>query len=144
MAQVHLVKLCVGAESVEDLEAWQFARRASDPLTPLRHVTRMRPRRAAELLDGGSLYWVFKGLILARQPILSLDDVHGEDGITRCGIALGPDVIRTESRPRRPFQGWRYLTPADAPADLRQETRSTAPLPSALSSALAEIGVLEA
>lgn len=144
MGHIHLVKLCVGAEKVEDLEDFQTARRAAAPQATLRHVTRMWPRRESELLSGGSLYWVFKGLILARQTVLGLDEVMGDDGVARCGIVLDPKVIRTESRPRRPFQGWRYLSPADAPPDLRAGKPDEAALPPALSSALAEIGVLEA
>ena len=145
MSAVHLVKLCVGAENVEDLEAWQAQRLAEAPSQPLRHVTRMWPRREAEILAGGSLFWVFKGLILARQRITGLGEVTGEDGILRCGIALDPAVIRTEARPRRPFQGWRYLEPADAPPDLVAGRAISEPsLPPALSAALAEIGVLQA
>ncbi|MCT8159695.1 DUF1489 domain-containing protein [Pseudoruegeria sp. SHC-113] len=139
---VNLVKLCVGAEAVEDLEGWQAARRAADPDFELRHVTRMWPKREAELLAGGSLYWVFKGMILARQRILRLDEVIGEDGIRRCGIVLDPDVVRTAAVPRRPFQGWRYLAPADSPPDLRARAAQEEALPPELSAALAEIGVL--
>ena len=76
----------------------------------------MWPKRADELLNGGSLYWVFKGMILARQTVLRLEEVPGEDGITRCGIVLGKDIIRTEPVPRRPFQGWRYLAPCERTA----------------------------
>ncbi|WP_085868842.1 DUF1489 family protein [Pseudoruegeria aquimaris] len=139
---VNLVKLCVGADAVEDLEAWQAARRAGDPGHVLRHVTRMWPKREAELLAGGSLYWVFKGVILARQRILRLDEVIGEDGIRRCGIVLDPEIVRTAAAPRRPFQGWRYLAPADSPPDLPAGRPREEALPAELSAALAEIGVL--
>ncbi|MEP2784599.1 MAG: DUF1489 domain-containing protein [Pseudoruegeria sp.] len=139
---VNLVKLCVGAERVEDLEAWQTQRREDDPAHVLHHVTRMWPKRESELLNGGSLYWVFKGMILARQPILKLDEVIGHDGIRRCGIALSPDIIRTTAAPRRPFQGWRYLKPQDAPPDLRAGKAAEQVLPPELSAALAEIGVI--
>ncbi len=118
MTQLHLLKLCVGADTVEDLLDWQAARRAEAPDRPLAHVTRMRPRRESELLDGGSLYWVFKGLVLARQPILGLEPREGADGVRRCALLLDPAVVRTESQPRRAFQGWRYLRPEDAPRDL--------------------------
>jgi hypothetical protein len=101
----------------------------------------MWPRRESELLNGGSLYWVVKGAILCRQRIVQLDRVEGQDGILRCGIILDPKVIRTEAAPRRPFQGWRYLTPEDAPRDLRASRETESSLPAALSQALAEIGV---
>lgn len=138
---INLVKLCVGADSVEDLIAWRDARKAQDPGHVSRHVTRMWPKREAELLNGGSLYWVFKGVILARQRVLRLEEVIGHDGIRRCGIVLDEKLIRTQPAPRRPFQGWRYLTPGDAPADLPQTRRNETPLPPELSAALAEIGV---
>jgi len=138
---VNLVKLCVGAERVEDLIDWQAERRAALPDGLPRHVTRMWPKRAAELLDGGSLYWVFKGVILARQSVLRLDEVTGEDGITRCAIVLDPEVIRTEAVPRRPFQGWRYLEADAAPRDLPAARAQEDDLPPQLMAALAEIGV---
>ena len=138
---INLVKLCVGAERVEDLEAWQIARAGGRPGYEPRHVTRMWPKREAELLNGGSLYWVFKGLILARQRVLRLDEVIGEDGIRRCGIVMDAQVVRTESVPRRAFQGWRYLTPQDAPADLTLARQDEDELPHELSAALAEIGI---
>jgi hypothetical protein len=139
---VNLVKLCVGADAVEDLAIWQAQRRASDPDATLRHVTRMWPKRSAELLNGGSLYWVFKGVILARQRIISLDKVVGDDGISRCGIALDSEIMRTRPAPRRPFQGWRYLSMDDAPADLPKGGEAQQELPAELDRALSEIGVL--
>lgn len=100
----------------------------------------MWPRRAEEVLDGGSLYWVFKGLILARQRIGDLQPVTGEDGVTRCAIVLEPELIRTEAVPRRPFQGWRYLPGPEAPADLA-EGDGISELPGELRRALADFGV---
>ncbi|WP_432449107.1 DUF1489 family protein [Aliiroseovarius marinus] len=139
---INLVKLCVGAEKVEDLTAWQAMRMGASGQPNPRHVTRMWPKREAELVDGGSLYWVFKGLILARQQVLRLEEVIGDDGIRRCALVLSPDVIRTESQPRRAFQGWRYLTPADAPRDLPDGGQSDdTPLPHDLAAALADIGI---
>lgn len=138
---VHLIKLCVGAEKVDDLIDWQASARAKGPDGLPRHVTRMWPKRSDEILNGGSIYWVFKGIVLARQRILRLDEVIGEDGIRRCGIVLNTQVHRTEAAPRRPFQGWRYLTPEDAPADLSSITRREETLPPTLELALAEIGV---
>lgn len=142
-AHLHLIKLCVGTESVDDLVAWQrevAARNAgAGRVARPTHVTRMWPRRAAELLDAGSLYWVFKGLVLGRQRILGLEARDGEDGIRRCAIALDPEVVRTMPQPRRPFQGWRYLRPEDAPRDV---AAGVADLPPGLMASLAEIGVL--
>lgn len=140
--QLHLIKLCVGAEQVRDLTDWQASPRAKGPDGRPRHVTRMWPKRADEVLDGGSLYWVFKGLVLCRQRILRFDEVIGGDGIRRCGIVLDPEAIAVTAAPRRPFQGWRYLPAEDAPRDLPKGRESEAPLPPEMQSALADLGVL--
>ncbi|MFN0115881.1 MAG: DUF1489 family protein [Paracoccaceae bacterium] len=135
---IHLLKLSVGSVSVEDHATWQadhFAGR--NPV----HVTRMWPRREAEVLAGGSLYWVIKGLVLCRQRILALEERRGADGILRCALELDPALFRTEPQPRRAFQGWRYLDPKDAPRDLRAGRTTADPLPPQLLSALAEIGL---
>jgi len=139
---INLVKLCVGCDSVEDLALWQAARAAGDPGYEPRHVTRMWPKREDELLAGGSLYWIIKGNILVRQQLIRLDEVIGEDGIRRCGLVLGRDLIRTQPAPRRPFQGWRYLKPEEAPPDLPKGRENEEPLPAELSARLAEIGIL--
>ena len=139
---LNLVKLCVGADSIADLAAWQAQTRAQGADGLPRHVTRMWPRRQDELLDGGSLYWVIGGAILARQRILRLDPVTREDGIARCGIVFAPELVRTCVTPRRPFQGWRYLAGADAPADLADGGATADDLPVPLARALADIGVL--
>lgn len=141
MEHVNLLKLCVGAEKVEDLLDWQASARAKGPDGLPRHVTRMWPKREAELLSGGSIYWVFKGIVLARQRILRFNEVRGADGILRCGLVLEPRVHRTEAQPRRAFQGWRYLDPADAPRDLPAARGDEPNLPPDLQAALAEIGV---
>ncbi|GAB4382434.1 DUF1489 family protein [Albidovulum sp.] len=138
---VHLVKLCVGVDSVEDLLAWHAGHPSPLPGGARRHVTRMWPKREAELLDGGSLYWVIRGAILCRQRILRLDEVDRGDGIRRCGLILDPEVIRTEAAQRRPFQGWRYLAPEAAPRDLPRRRAADPALPEALALALAEIGL---
>ncbi len=138
---IHMVKLCVGIDSVEHLQDYRARMRAKGAPDPPRHVTRMWPRREAELLNGGSLYWVIRGVIQARQRILRLDEVIGEDGIRRCGIIMDPEIIRTTAAPRRPFQGWRYLTPSDAPPDLAKACGQETNLPPEMASALAEIGV---
>ena len=137
---LNLIKLCVGAEGVQDLVDWQKTPRAKGPDGLPLHVTRMWPKREAELLDGGSLYWVFKGVVLARQRIVRLDEVDRGDGIRRCGIVLDPEVVRTEAVPKRPFQGWRYLEGNVAPRDLPRG-KANDDLPPKLMAALADIGV---
>jgi hypothetical protein len=102
-------------------------------------VTRMFPKRVDELLDGGSLYWVIKGGVLARQRIVGLEDVLSEDGVTRCAILLAPALVETQAQPRRAFQGWRYLKDEDAPSDL-EGGRDAAP--PALRARLAELGLI--
>ena len=137
---INLIKLSVGTESVEGLDAWQQMRAAAnDGLN--RHVTRMWPKRAIEIMRGGSIYWVIKGVIQARQQILRFDEVIGDDGIRRCAIVMKPGLIRTQHALKRPFQGWRYLKPEDAPADLPEGRTHEEPMPAELSAALAEIGV---
>jgi len=142
MAKLHLIKLSVGSKNVESMADWQATRRAQTEDGLPRHVTRMWPRRAEEVLDGGSLYWVIQGLVQCRQRIVRLDEVIGQDGIRRCGIVLDPEIIRTTSARKRPFQGWRYLQPGDAPADLPASRQEEEALPADLSAALADIGVL--
>lgn len=139
---LNLIKLSVGTEDVEGMLEWQRSKRAQGAEGLPRHVTRMWPKRADEILGGGSIYWVIKGVILCRQRILRFDGVDRGDGINRCGIVLDPEVTRVAATPKRPFQGWRYLLPDDAPRDLRGGSTSQDTLPPALESALAEIGVL--
>ena len=141
-ARLHLQKLSVGTETVADLAEWQAGARAQGPDGLPRHITRMWPKRAAELMSGGSIYWVIKGQILCRQPIARLDEVQGGDGIRRCAIVLEPGLVRVVPTLRRPFQGWRYLAPGYAPRDLPEGRRGEAALPPEMSAALAEIGVL--
>lgn len=139
---VNLIKLSVGTETVDDLADWQATKRAQTPEGLPRHVTRMWPRREAEILNGGSIYWVIKGVIQCRQTILRLDEYIGQDGIRRCAIVLDPALVRTQTSLKRPFQGWRYLPVADAPPDLPKGRATEEPLPVELNRALAEIGVL--
>lgn len=140
--QVHLVKLSVGTESVDTLADWQAMRATQMPDGLPRHVTRMWPRREKELLNGGSIFWVIKGQIQARQRVVRLDKVEGEDGKDYCAIVLDPELVRTSVVPRRPFQGWRYLAVEDAPVDLPKGRATEEPLPRELAEALADIGVL--
>ncbi|MEL7011713.1 MAG: DUF1489 domain-containing protein [Pseudomonadota bacterium] len=142
MAHLHLIKLSVGSKSVESLEEWQQTRRAQSEDGLPRHVTRMWPKRADDILKGGSIYWVIQGLIQCRQKVLRFDEVIGSDGIRRCAFVLDPEIVRTCTAQRRPFQGWRYLQANDAPADLPKSRHHEDPLPAQLSAALADIGVL--
>lgn len=120
-AVIHLIKLCVGCAQVEDLETWRAERKAMglgrpDGLNV--HRTRMMPRRGDEIVGQGSLYWVMGGVIRGRQPIVGLESDVDQEGRSFCKILMAPGVIRTVPYPKRPFQGWRYLRPEDAPADL--------------------------
>jgi hypothetical protein len=139
--QLHLLKLCVGADGIDDLSRWQTGRLALSGATNPVHVTRQRPKRAEELLAGGSLFWVFKGQVLARQRILALDEGVREDGAAACAITLGREIIRTAAALRRPFQGWRYFKPEDAPPDLGDGGAGAEDIPHALRAALADLGV---
>jgi hypothetical protein len=113
---LHLIKLCVGVNDVDELTQWvKDAKAGRDELC---HVTRMFPRRKDEILSKGSLYWVIRGMILCRQPIADLVAVRGKDGIERCRIEFKPKIIAVRPAPRRAFQGWRYLEASDAPPDL--------------------------
>lgn len=141
-AHLHLIKLSVGTEDMADLTAWQQQKRVQTADGFPRHTTRMWPRRGEELLDGGSIYWVIKGLVLCRQKVLRLDRVTGQDGIERCAIVLDPELVRVAPVQRQPFQGWRYLKAEDAPPDLTAPKPGEDALPLTLSRALAEIGVI--
>lgn len=139
---IHLIKLSVGSDSVEQIADWQQNRAKQRVGGHYFHLTRMWPKREKELLNGGSIYWVVKGMLQARQRIIGLEEIIGTDGIRRCGIVLDPELIRTATAPKRPFQGWRYLKPEDAPPDLGQARLDDDALPPELAGALAEIGVL--
>src|SRR5579864_3521098 len=133
---LHLIKLCVGAASPEDLREWR-AKRKAQGFRPIVH-TRQTPKRAPEILEGGSLYWVFKGVILIRQPVLAVETI-GEGAARRCEVLLDEAMIETAPQPRRAFQGWRYLEPKDAPPDLSQ-IAGDGELPIELARRLREIG----
>ena len=132
---LNLIKLCVGCDTVEALIAWHAAERPGQPWI-LR--TRQTPKRVVELLDGGSVYRVFKGQVLCRQPILAIDTV-GEGPAARCEITLDPKVVLVQPMPRRPFPGWRYFEAKDAPADLAGPGEAGA-VPQDLAARLREIG----
>lgn len=138
---LHLQKLSVGTETVADLAAWQNIKRTETGKLP-QHVTRMWPKRADEILAGGSMYWVIKGVIQCRQRIAGFEEAYGADGIRRCAIVFDPELVRVAPTLKRPFQGWRYLKSGDAPVDLPKGREAEEPLPETLNAALAEIGLL--
>jgi hypothetical protein len=142
---LHLIKLCVGAESIEDLEQWIAERVAERRKRGERqlslHVTRMAPKRGVELLDGGSLYWVIRGHVAARQALLEIETFTDKDGIGRCRLWMEPKVTPVLPRPYRPFQGWRYLKADDAPPDLRGHG-DIAEMPEELRRELSGLGLL--
>ena len=140
---LHLIKLCVGAESIDDLADWQKRRRRERKKRGEKgetfHVTRQTPRRAEELLDGGSIYWVIKGQISVRQRLLELRPVV-RNGSPRCALVLDHKLVPVARRYHRPFQGWRYLAENDAPRDLRAE--EAAKLPEKLRAELVSLGLI--
>jgi hypothetical protein len=136
---VHLLKLCVGVDDVDQLRRSQEIRTARGER--LVHVTRNRPRRDGEVLDGGSLYWVIKRIVAVRQQIIGLEEVHGEDGVKRCAIILHPDLVLTMPQPRRPHQGWRYLEEDVAPGDA-PKGGPAADMPTEMAAELRSLGLL--
>ena len=132
---LNLIKLCVGCDTVEELAEW--SREEMKDGRPWIMRTRQTPKRATELVGGGSLFRVFKGFVLCRQRILAVDTV-GAGVATRCEVTLDPDMVLTVPTPRRAFQGWRYLVPEEAPADLREFAEDGAP--AELAKRLREIG----
>ena len=141
---LHLQKLSVGSESLKSLQAWQSRQaqlRMQKGLSAHnQHVTRMFPKRKDALLDGGSIYWVIKGLIQCRNRLVDLQETQTEDGRKACAIIMDPVLIPVIPTPKRPFQGWRYLTDSDAPRDLIGAGES-GELPSDLRLRLINLGV---
>ena len=140
---MHLQKLSVGSESIATLKDWQdivVSRRSARGLSSHHeHVTRMFPKQAEALLDGGSIYWVIKGLIACRNEIAALEQVTTNDGRKACSILMVPKLIPVVPTPKRPFQGWRYLKPEDAPADIAAGAGDDS-LPPELAAKLAKLG----
>src|SRR6202034_884277 len=143
---LHLIKLAVGTESLARPREWMAERMAEAKRRggPLRHahVTRMAPKRTEQVLDGGSLYWVVKGMISPRQPILGLEPFVDADGIGRCKIWLGQTVVAVAPRPMRAFQGWRYYEAKDAPPDIDESQPGFAEMPEPMWRELASLGLL--
>lgn len=143
---LNLVKLCVGASSIDDLEQWQAKPRNKKTYKGQRvafHTTFQKPTREEELLDGGSLYWVIKGTILVRQRIAGFDQGQKDDGSPCCLILLDTTLIPVRPMPRRAFQGWRYLSVADAPADAKPgSVDDIAAMPPKMRKSLADLGLI--
>ena len=141
---LHMVKLCVGADSVEDLQSWVAERLAAAARTgqPAEqfHQTRMVPKRMEEIIDGGSLYWVIKGNVQVRQRLLDIRVFTDGEGIQRCRLVLDKTLAPTEWQPKRAFQGWRYYDPKDVPPDLKAGGRQD--MPPALRAELASLGLM--
>jgi hypothetical protein len=144
---LHLVKLCVGAPTIDDLARWQQGRMADQKKkgeTPrVFHTTFQTPKRQAELLDGGSLYWVIKGLVQVRQRLVGFEEGVKENGSPCCLLLLAPELVPVRPVPRRAFQGWRYLSPDDAPEDMGSGAAGDiAVMPPRMRKELAELGLL--
>ena len=143
---VHLLKMCVGIEDVEHLKQVQAAKieqsLARGLGARLWHRTRHMPRREADVLGGGSMFWIIKRFVRVRQRIVGLEAVIGRDGVPRCDVVLDPELIRTEPQPRRPHQGWRYLQPEHAPKDLDPTRSQEQDVPEEMAMDLSEIGLI--
>ena len=144
---IHLVKLCVGCDTVQELADWQVERlkelKRARQRPELCHRTLQAPKRRDEVLDGGSLYWVIKGFILVRQRIIDLRPDRKQDGTPCCGIVLDPRLVTTRPQARRAFQGWRYLPVEDAPPDGRVIGREEGDMPPSMRAALRELRLID-
>src|ERR1700720_3210235 len=143
---LHLIKLAVGCESVKELRSWvaermQTAKKKRLPLHHI-HITRMTPKRIDELLAGGSLYWVIRGEIAAREKIIAIEPFRDRDGIGRCRLVMQPKVIAGLPRPVRPFPGWLFFGPGDPPPDLKSAGAGVAAMPEPLRRELRDLGLL--
>jgi hypothetical protein len=143
---LHLIKLCVGCDSIQDLEEWieenRILNRRLRRVYEQTHTTRMVPKRAGEIVEGGSLFWVIRGQIACRQRLMEIRPFTDSDGIGRCHLVLEPVVTPVEPRPFRPFQGWRYMEAKDAPRDLGLGTQDIRQMPETLRRELAELGLI--
>lgn len=144
---VHMIKLCVGAVSIEDLAEWQADRlaeaRKATGTAEIWHTTRMEPKRRDELMNGGSLYWVIKGIVQVRQAIVGFRSGAKADGTPATLVLLAPELVPVRPVPRRAFQGWRYLEPGDAPPDMvKGQADDLARMPPQMRRDLAELGLI--
>jgi hypothetical protein len=143
---LHIIKLAVGCESVKELKSWVAERMRTAKAKGLPrhhiHITRMTPKRVDEVLDGGSLYWVIRGAIAAREKIIAIEPFRDKDGIGRCRLVMQPKVVAVLPRPMRAFQGWRYFAQNDVPPDLGAAGAGVAAMPEPLRRELRELGLL--
>jgi hypothetical protein len=112
---LHLLKLAVGIDDIDQLRRIRAARSAERGGNWV--YTRNHPRRAVEVLRGGSIYWVIRGHIRVRQLVTGFRSERDANGRRYCLIEVDESLVQTLPRSWRPFQGWRYLSPEDAPAD---------------------------
>lgn len=142
---LHLIKLCVGVDTIRELDEWiaeRIAQKKKRKEAPEHiHTTRMMPSRKDELLDGGSLYWVIRGMVACRQPLIDLRGFTDKEGVKRCRIVMQPKLIPIVPRPSRPFQGWRYLNAKEAPADLPKGAKGMT-IPEEMRRELSDLGLL--
>ncbi|WP_033067583.1 DUF1489 family protein [Thalassospira australica] len=136
---LNIIKLSVGTDSPESLKEWQTYFQAMNGR--IFHTTRMTPKRKAEILDGGSIYWVIKGAIRCRQKIIDLEEFVNEEGTKYCRIVLDDELIATRPYPHRAFQGWRYLTDDKCPPD-DQQGGGTETLPDDMADELRDLGLI--
>ena len=139
---LHMLKLSVGVKEVAQLRAIQTLRAAADP--PLRHQTRMMPKRRDDILDGGSIFWVIGGFVQLRQRLLDIIEDRWDDGTPCAGLVLDPVLVPVEARPVKAFQGWRYLDAASAPPDVAamREAPGAQAMPAAMLRELRSLGLM--
>jgi hypothetical protein len=143
---LHLIKLSVGTDSVEDLQSWirkkMKEKKKRGQKAERTHTTRMVPKRVDELLEGGSIYWVIRGQIACRERILAVRPFVDKEGVGRCHLVLDPKCVLVEPRPFRAFQGWRYLEVKDAPRDLDRAAPGVGAMPEPLRRELRDLGLI--
>ena len=141
---LHLIKLAVGVDDLAHMKKLQAARRSQrrqGPRSPHWVYTRHMPRRTEDLLAGGSLYWVVRGVIRCRQELVGFEeDFDKEEARKYCRIKVKRTLISTAPRACRAFQGWRYFDGDDAPPDLAKG--DTGDMPRAMADELRRLGLL--
>ena len=146
-APVNIVKLAVGVKSVEELALIQrrFLNQSKTQTSKgFYHSTKLMPKKHEAIVESGSLYWVIKGVICARQKIVEIIKKEDPDGVKRCRIYLENSIIKTTPIRKRPFQGWRYLKKNRTPADIVDPVTATfdEDIPLEVQQQLLEVGLL--
>lgn len=134
MSFLNISKVAVGCASFEALRRRQELRLSDGEVAIL---TRFRPKRSDELV-GGSIYWIIKHRIAARQAILGFSETEERKTLIR----LDPLLVPVKAIPRRAHQGWRYLEAADAPQDLGGRGGDLAALPADLAVRLSALALI--